>query len=124
MNKDIRMILNPYFNKIARILLLAFLVLGGFILEAQNITETRWYFGNSSENLVFDRNGRDVYLETTQSTPFGNAGAVTVTDQFTGNLLFYSDGSQIFDASHTVLQGGGVLSGNPLINSSAVAAVP
>lgn len=117
------MILNPYFAKKVRVLLALFLVMGGFILNAQNITDTRWYFGNSTENLVFDRNGRDVYLETTQSTPFGNAGAVTITDQFTGNLLFYSDGTQVFDASHALIPGGTGLIGNPAINSPA-AAVP
>jgi len=116
------MILNPYFAEKVRVLLASFLVLGGFILNAQNITETRWYFGNSPENLVFDRNGRDVHLETTQSTPFGNAGAVTITDQFTGNLLFYSDGTQVFDASHAIVPGGTGLIGNPAINSPAVAA--
>ena len=115
------MILNPYFAEKVRVLVALILVLGGFILNAQNITETRWYFGNSSENLVFDKNGRDVYLETTQSTPFGNVGAVTITDQFTGNLLFYSDGTQIFDASHALVPGGTGLIGNPAINSPAVA---
>ncbi len=119
------MILNPYFSEKVRFWLALFLVFGGFILNAQNITETRWYFGNSPENLVFDRNGRDVYLETTQSTPFGTGGAVTITDQFTGNLLFYSDGEQVFDASHAEIpsvSGGTNLTGNPAINSPAVAA--
>ncbi len=119
------MILNPYCSEKVRVWLAVFLVFGGFISFAQNVTETRWYFGNSPENLVFDRNGRDVYLETTQSTPFGTGGAVTITDQFTGNLLFYSDGEQVFDGSHAEIptfSGGTNLSGNPAINSPAVAA--
>lgn len=116
------MILNPYFSDKARALLAAIFVFGGLILQAQNTTETRWYFGNSPENLVFDRNGRDVNLETNQATPFGNAGAVTITDQFTGNLLFYTDGTQIFDASHNLVPNATSLTADPAINVPVVTA--
>ena len=122
MNKDIRMILNPYLSFKCSILLLFCFVLGVSVAQAQNTTETRWYFGNSPENLVFDRNGRDVYLQTDQATPFGNAGAVTITDQFTGNLLFYTDGTQVFDASHTLTPNGTGLIGDPSINVPVVSA--
>ncbi len=81
---------------------------------AQNISETNWYFGNSSQNLVFDLNGRDAYLQNNQATPFGTGGSAVITDQFTGNLLFYSDGEQIFDGGHNLIFGG--LSGNSAIN--------
>ena len=81
---------------------------------AQSINETNWYFGNSSQNLVFDLNGRDVSVFNNQATPFGDGGSAVITDQFTGNVLFYSDGQQIFDASHTSLTG--ALSGDPSIN--------
>ncbi|MCP4456606.1 MAG: PKD domain-containing protein [Cytophagales bacterium] len=87
---------------------------------AQNITETNWYFGNSSQNLVFDLNGRDVNLLNNQETPFGMGGSAVITDQFTGNLLFYSDGQQIFDGSHTLLTG--ALRGNHMINVPVVTA--
>lgn len=90
------------------------------ISTAQNITETHWYFGNSTQHLVFDLNGRDVNLLNNQVTPFGAGGSAVITDQFTGNLLFYSDGQQIFDASHTLLTG--VLSGNTAINVPVVPA--
>lgn len=122
MNKDIRMIWNPYYLKIVRLFVSAILLFVGFFAAAQGVTETRWYFGNSSENLVFDRNGRDVYLESSQSTPFGNAGAVTITDQFTGNLLFYSDGVQVFDAEHNLVPNATPLLGDPTINVPVVTA--
>ncbi len=121
MKKDIFMIRIPYLVGLRPFLLLVLFVLTLHDSLAQGITETRWYFGNSSENLVFDRNGRDVYLQTDQATPFGAAGSVTITDQFTGNLLFYSDGLRLFDVSHNPvpLLGGG-LSGNPAINVPVV----
>ena len=90
-------------------------------VSAQSVTETHWYFGNSAENLIFDGNGRNAYLQTNQATSFGMGGASVITDQITGNLLFYSDGTQIFDAGHNLLTN--ALSGNPSINV-AVASAP
>lgn len=110
----------PYASASCRWLLLVVLFLFSSSLWSQNITETRWYFGNSAENLVFDRNGRDVYLQTDQATPFGAVGAVTITDQFTGNLLFYTDGINIYDASHLILPNGAGMSGVSSINVPVV----
>ncbi len=120
MNKDILMKRTPYASAFSRWLVPVVLFLVAASLHAQNVTETRWYFGNSAENLVFDRNGRDVYLQTDQATPFGAAGAVTITDQFTGNLLFYTDGINIYDASHLILPNGAGLSGVSSINVPVV----
>lgn len=110
----------PYGSAWRRLSLTVLLTVSALVLHAQNVTETRWYFGNSAENLVFDRNGRDVYLQDDQFTPFGNAGAVTITDQFTGNLLFYTDGVNVYDVSHSVLPGGAGLSGTATINMPVV----
>ncbi len=113
--KDIFMSSNPYLVKVRYLLTFFFFLLmqGAF---AQGITDTRWYFGNSSQSLVFDLEGREVLVQTDQFTPFGSAGSVTITDQFTGNLLFYSDGENVYDVSHTILPGGAGLNGNASIN--------
>ncbi len=120
MTKDTRMNLTPYLQENGKYFFFIFCFLFSALLSAQNVTETRWYFGNSAENLVFDRNGRDVYLQTDQSSAFGSGGAVTITDQFTGNLLFYSDGSQVFDVSHSLTPTGIGLNGDPSINVPVV----
>ncbi len=120
MTKDIFMNHIPYAAAGYRWLLLFVLFMVSTSLWSQNVTETRWYFGNSSENLVFDRNGRDVRLQTDQATPFGTAGAVTITDQFSGNLLFYTDGINVYDASHTILPNGAGLAGVATINVPVV----
>ena len=119
-HKDIFMIRTPYSSAFSRLFYLLLLFIIATPLWAQNVTETRWYFGNSAENLVFDRNGRDVYLQTDQATPFGIAGAVTITDQFTGNLLFYTDGINVYDVSHSILPNGAGLSGISTINIPVV----
>lgn len=110
----------PYEQILTRSLLVVLLFIVAPALWAQNVTETRWYFGNSVENLVFDRNGRDVYQQTDQAIPFGSSGAATITDQFTGNLLFYSDGVNVYDASHTILPNGSGLSGVSSVNVPVV----
>lgn len=120
MNKDIFTNQSPYDQVIARFRLLALIFLVSASLYGQNISETRWYFGNTSENLVFDLNGRDVYLQNDQFTPFGNGGSVTITDQFTGNLLFYTDGVNVYDVSHAVVPGGAGLNGTASINVPVV----
>ncbi len=110
----------PYESAQSRLFFTVLLLVCSFSLHSQNVTETRWYFGNSAENLVFDRNGRDVYLQTDQATPFGVAGAVTITDQFTGNLLFYTDGINVYDVSHSIVPNGAGLAGVASINVPVV----
>lgn len=114
------MIRIPYESAIRRLFFSVLLFVIGTSLWAQNITETRWYFGNSPENLIFDRNGRDVDIQTDQAVPFGSAGAVTITDQFTGNLLFYTDGVDVYDVSHTILPNGAGLFGGVNVNTPVV----
>lgn len=100
------------------ILLVVYVCTLSTITFSQEITETRWYFGNTSAGLIFDQNGRDVRIQDDQALPFGAAGAATITDQFTGNLLFYTDGTRLFDASHTLMSAG--LSGSASINVPVV----
>ncbi|MBC6410173.1 MAG: gliding motility-associated C-terminal domain-containing protein [Ekhidna sp.] len=121
MKKDIFKNQFSYVISVRIALKLVFVLSFVFLSSAQNITETRWYFGNATSNLVFDQNGRDVYLQNDQATPFGNAGAVTITDQFTGNLLFYTDGETVYDVSHNITPSGTGLSGNSSINVPVVA---
>lgn len=104
--------------------LIAFtILLSTSISNAQNVSETRWFFGNSIYNLVFDRNGREVYLDSVQSPIYrGRAGGITITDQFTGNLLFYSDGSEVFDATHLPTLDGSVLDARVTYNNPVVTA--
>lgn len=120
MNKDIFKIKLPYQTFFRSVLLVVGLLSMRGVSYCQNITETRWYFGNSTENLIFDRNGRDVYLQNDQSITFLNGGGATITDQFTGNLLFYTDGTSVYDVSHSIVPSGTGLTGNPSINVPVV----
>ncbi|WP_258104124.1 PKD domain-containing protein [Marinoscillum sp. MHG1-6] len=90
-----------------------------FGASGQDLTEKNWLFGNSAEYLVFDKSGRSAVLEDDQATPFGTGGSAVISDQYTGDLLFYTDGRQLFDVYHNLITN--TLSGDPDLNQAAVA---
>lgn len=96
----------------------------GQSLSAQDIVETNWYFGNSPNAFEIDKSARTATLLTDQAVPFGMGGSAVINEQFTGNLLFYSDGQLVYDGTHTllpVIAGGVVLNGDPSLSQPAVA---
>jgi hypothetical protein len=89
-------------------------------VQGQTISNTQWFFGQSSANLQFDKNGFNVYEEERMNANFGIGGPGVASNPFTGNLLFYTDGVNVYDASHSTIPGGNNLNGNPDINQSAI----
>ena len=92
-------------------------------LFSQDIVETQWYFGSSDQHFIFDKNGRDPESFDFQNPVFGTGGSGVVSNHITGNLMFYSDGQRIYDASHQLLPtiaGGTTLNGNSSINQPVV----
>ncbi len=98
-----------------------FLFFAGYGAFSQNLTDLHWRFGNSPQAIDFDKGNFRQYITNEQATPFGTGGGVTISDPLTGNLLFYSDGSVVYDASNAVAPGGTGLNGNNSINQAAVA---
>ncbi len=92
------------------VLCMLFLITANFGLMAQNRTDLHWYFGNNSINLQFDKGGRDVFQQNNQATPFGIGGSAVISDPFTGNLIFYTDGLRLYDADHQPVPGGDLIS--------------
>lgn len=108
----------------ARLLWKLILLLPIWGAGAQDITDTKWYFGSGPQNLIFDKNGRDAVLEDDMATAFGTNGSAVISDQFTGNLLFYSDGQVVYDRNHELvpsIAGGANLSGDLALNQPVVA---
>lgn len=67
----------------------------------------KWYFGyNAGLNFV---NGVPEILSDGKTT--SNEGVATITDEF-GNLLFYSDGRNIWNKKHQIMENGGELLGD------------
>ena len=94
--------------------------------NAQDYTRHNWYFSNNDQALIF---GKDI-----DATPFLDEGKVslsnvgeklTATDPTTGELLFYSDGQDIYDASHHVMMNGDNINADPAaIQGMAVSPAP
>ena len=79
---------------------------------SQNLAQSNWYFGNSANGIRFNRSTGIPSLINNQATPFGTGGSAVATDPSTANLLFYSDGSVIYDACHLQMLNGSGLAGN------------
>ncbi len=89
------------------------------------LIDNQWYFGSTEDALIFDKTnlpGVEVNVVSNQATPFGRGGSAVAANEATGDLIFYSDGTDIFDATHqSMLNAGVILNGNPNLNNAAVA---
>jgi len=90
---------------------------------AQNdFSNINWFYGSNSNCLLFNRSDGQVKLDSLQATPFNNGGSAVATSYFTGDILFYSDGENVYDATHGSLT---TVNGNGGINQPvSVAPVP
>ena len=92
---------------------------------SQNLEQSNWYFGNSVNGIRFNRSTGVPTLVNNQAIPFGTGGSAVATDPSTANLLFYSDGSVIYDACHLqMLNGGGLVGNNSGNQPVAICPVP
>jgi hypothetical protein len=80
--------------------------------QAQNFASHNWYFGNSNRGIRFSRSDDAASLVTNQFTPFGTGGSAVASDPVTGNLIFYTDGTRVVDASHQAMPNGTIIGDN------------
>lgn len=107
-----------------RLLLLSTALLLPLIALAQNLERYNWYFGNSTQAIRFNRTTQ-VPAIVSKAIPFGTGGGSTASQPSNGNLLFYTDGSNVFDALNLVMPNGGGLTGNSAGNQpTAICPVP
>lgn len=99
-------------------LILAFLSFT-FSAQAQNYSEYNWLFGNSTSTITFNKSDGRAQLDTIQFVPYGTGGGAVISDPVTGNLLFYTDGENMYDANHDLVPNGAGLGGNATINRAA-----
>jgi PKD repeat protein len=84
-----------------------------------------WYFGNTPKALEFNRISKIPTVETGKFTPFGTGGGATASNPGNGNLMFYTDGANVYDAYNQVMPNGSGLLGNPSSNQPvAICPVP
>ncbi|HTF21522.1 MAG TPA: PKD domain-containing protein [Chryseolinea sp.] len=92
---------------------------------AQSLTGINWYFGSTPEGVRFGRSDKSITLVDNQASPFGTGGSAVASSAVNGDLLFYTDGMNIYDVSNQPIPNGTGLGGNPAGNQAvAVAKVP
>ena len=80
-------------------------------LFSQGLSDINWYFGNTTDALVF-RQPNDVPEIITIANTLNLGGSAVATDPFSGALLFYGDARTIYDLTENVMPNGGGLGGN------------
>jgi large repetitive protein len=90
------------------------------IAFGQNLAQHNWYFGSTPDGIRFNRGNNKAQAVTNQAIPFGTGGSAVATDPATGNLLFYSDGTVVYDGCHLLMSNGSGLLGNPSANQPVV----
>lgn len=86
------------------------------LLLGQDLKQHNWYFGNSTQAIRFNRGTNEAQSINNQALPFNKGGAAVATDPATANLLFYTDGVQVYDANHLPMPNGTGLNGQPDAN--------
>ncbi len=95
--------------------------------QAQDFSRYNWYFGNSTNAIRFSRSDNSASLISNKKVPFGTGGSAVATNSFNADLMFYSDGSRIYDitSSLTPMPNGSGLTGNTSGNQPvAICPVP
>jgi hypothetical protein len=81
---------------------------------AQDLSQHNWYFGSTTSGIRFNRGTNVAQSVNNQAIPFGRGGSAVATDPATANLLFYTDGVQVYDACHLPCLMETDLRGNPM----------
>lgn len=87
---------------------------------AQDFSGHNWYFGSSSQGIRFSRSDNSPTLITNKA-PLGPGGSAVATNPVNGNLLFYTNGFNVFDVAHLAMPNG-PLTGNPAGNQPVAVA--
>ncbi len=90
------------------IFFLCFVLVGVSNAQNPDFLEHNWYFGNSPYGIIFSKGNNSADSVSNQNTSAGYAlgGGAVATDQQSGELLFYTDGSNVFDNSHQIMPNG------------------
>ena len=101
--------------KMKRILLFALFFVAALQAVTAQREASRWYFGNEA-GLDFNSGQPIAVTDGKLST---HEGCSTISDQ-NGNLLFYSDGIQVWDKTHRLMPNGTGLLGHESSTQSAI----
>lgn len=112
-------------RKLKVVLLLAG-ILVSLIARGQDFTRNNWYFSGDDQALIFGKEEAARAILSLGKVPQNNIGEkVTATDPTSGDLIFYSDGINIYDATNQVMQNGnGIITDPNGIQAMSTSPVP
>lgn len=87
---------------------------------AQNQSERYWFVGGGANAVRFDQPSNTATLFSKTAVPYGTGGGAVATDATSGTLLFYTDGTNVYDINHAVMVNGSGLAGDPARSNPAV----
>src|SRR6478736_2723870 len=97
-------------------------------VQAQNFARYNWYFGSSNQAIRFGRSDNSASLINyvpAPSIPLGTGGSSVASSKLNGDLLFYTDGRNVFDIENKQMLNGFGLTGSANSNQPvAIAKVP
>lgn len=109
---------------------LRWIVLSVFLLAAsdsvaQTLARHNWYFGDTNRAIRFSRSDNTPTLLTNKVFPFGTGGSAVGSNPTNGDLMFYTNGVNIYDLTNTLMPNGNALNGQPNANQPvAISGVP
>lgn len=97
-----------------------------FTSSAQDFARHNWYFTGNDQAIVFGKdNEANPIIDEGKSAQLNIGEKVTVTNTTTGDLIFYTDGSTIFDATNLQMaDGDNILSDPAGIQALSASPVP
>lgn len=107
-------------ERILQLLFLGCLITTSAGLQAQDFAGHQWYFGSGTRAIRFSRSDNSASLVT--QTPLNTGGSAVVSDPINGNLLFYTDGANVYDAFGQAMPNGTGLNANTSENQPVVVA--
>lgn len=97
--------------------LVVMVMLSGLQVVAQDFTRHNWQFGNSNRAIRFSRSNNTPALVT--KSALGTGGSAVASHPANGDVLFYTDGVNVFDITNTQMPNGFGLAGNNASNQPA-----
>jgi hypothetical protein len=94
------------------------------LVAQQGYFNHQWYFGTAQRDLRFNLANQTPSVVTNQNPSFGQGGSAVATDPLTGTLLFYTDGVNIYDATHVAMPGGSLMGTSSQNQPVAICQVP
>ena len=112
--------------KINKTLLCLIALIACFTSSAQDFARHNWYFTGNDQAIVFGKdNEANPIIDEGKSAQLNIGEKVTVTNPTTGDLIFYTDGSTIFDATNLrMADGDNILSDPAGIQALSTSPVP